>query len=267
MSLLDVVAVLCVRNEEVYLGNVLRHLKANGINYAVIDNGSDDETPAIIRRQEFASHLVARRSLPYLGEHDLERMLREKMALIEALNTDWVIHMDADEVMHSAKAGETLQEAISRLDREGYDAVDFNEFVFLPLEQSYVRECVGFQPITTYYFYSPRPLRLMRAWKPRAGFSMVQSGGHNLAGSTIHLAPQKMIMRHYVFRDQEHAFAKYATRPFKTAALAQGWHWNRHGQPVHRFKFPPADQLQMLDRADAYDLRMHDPKATHFWMW
>jgi glycosyltransferase involved in cell wall biosynthesis len=171
MSLLDVVAVLGVRNEEVYLGNALRHLKANGVKYAVIDNGSDDDTTTIIRRREFSSHLVARRNLPYLGQHDLKGMLREKMALIEALKTDWVIHMDADEVMHPARAGETLQEAISRLDQEGYDAIDFNEFVFLPLDQSYVKEWVGFQPITTYYFYSPGPLRLMRAWKPSAGFS------------------------------------------------------------------------------------------------
>jgi hypothetical protein len=267
MSLLDVVAVLGVRNEEVCLGNALRHLKANGIKYAVIDNGSDDDTPAIIRRREFSSHLVTRRDLPYLGEHDLQGMLREKMALIEALKTDWVIHMDADEVMHSAQSGETLQEEISRFDQEGYDAIDFNEFVFLPLEHSYVRERVGFQPITTYYFYSPRPLRLMRAWKPGAGYSMVHSGGHSLAGSTIHLAPQKLIMRHYIFRDQEHAFTKYAARQFKPSELAMGWHWNRHGQPVRRFKFPLTDRLQMLDQPDSYELRMHDPKSAHYWMW
>ena len=72
MSLLDVVAILGVRNEEVCLGNALRHLKANGIRYAVIDNGSDDETTAIIRREEFSSHLVAMRNLPYRGVHDLK---------------------------------------------------------------------------------------------------------------------------------------------------------------------------------------------------
>ena len=75
MSLLDVVAILGVRNEEVCLGNALRHLKASGIRYAVIDNGSDDDTTAIIRREEFSSHLVAMRNLPYRGVHDLEGML------------------------------------------------------------------------------------------------------------------------------------------------------------------------------------------------
>ena len=267
MSLLDVVAILGVRNEEVCLGNALRHLKANGIRYAVIDNGSDDETTAIVRREEFSSHLVAMRNLPYLGVHDLEGMLREKMALIKTLKTDWVVHLDADEIMHPASAGETLQAAITRLDQEGYNAIDFDEFVFLPLAQSYVRDCAGVQPITTYYFYSPRPMRLMRAWKANAGFSMVDSAGHKLADSEIHLAPQRMIMRHYIFRDQEHAFSKYATRPFEKAELAKGWHWNRHGQPVHRFKFPSADQLQVLDRPESYDLKMHDPKPTHYWMW
>jgi hypothetical protein len=51
MSLLDMVAVLGMRNEEVCLGNALRHLKANGIKYAVIDNGWDDDACPAVRRK------------------------------------------------------------------------------------------------------------------------------------------------------------------------------------------------------------------------
>ena len=44
---------------------------------------SDDETTAIIRRV-LSLHLVAMRELPYRRIHDLEGILREKMALIES---------------------------------------------------------------------------------------------------------------------------------------------------------------------------------------
>jgi glycosyltransferase involved in cell wall biosynthesis len=63
MALVEVVAVLAVRNEEVYLGNALRHLKANGIKFAVIDNQSDDDTQSIIQSSEFSSDLVEARNV------------------------------------------------------------------------------------------------------------------------------------------------------------------------------------------------------------
>jgi len=44
------------------------------------------------------------------------------MEIIRKLHTDWVVHLDADEVMHSYRKGETLNEALSRLDAEGWNA-------------------------------------------------------------------------------------------------------------------------------------------------
>jgi len=267
MALVEVVAVLAVRNEEVYLGNALRHLKSNGVKFAVIDNESDDDTQAIIRRSEFASDLVEATNMPFEGEFDLKRLLREKMALIDKLHADWVIHMDADEVMQPMNPGLTLQEAISLADREGFNAIAFDEFVFLPIKQPYLRDHQGFQPITSYYYYSPRAPRLMRAWKRTAGLSMVKGAGHTLDGPLIRLASGSMALRHYLFCSQEHAYRKYATRPFKSEELAEGWHWNRHQQPLHLFKFPPAELLQDLDHPASREFRMHDPCTSHYWHW
>jgi len=267
MALVEAVAVLAVRNEEVYLGNALRHLKANGVKFAVIDNQSDDDTQSIIQSSEFSSDLVEARNVPFEGKFDLKRLLREKMALIEKLHADWVIHMDADEIMHPMIPGLTLQEAISLVDRDGCNAIAFSEFVFLPVKQTYLKDHEGFQPITSYYYYSPRAPRLMRAWKRSAGLSMVNGAGHTLEGPSIHLASEKMALRHYLFCNQEHAFRKYATRRFKSEELAEGWHWNRHQQPVHLFKFPSAELLQELDQTASRELRMDDPRKTHYWHW
>ena len=56
------------------------------------------------------------------------------MEVVEALNSDWVVHVDADVIMHSYREGEGLREGLSRLDAEGWNVVNFDEFVFLPIE-------------------------------------------------------------------------------------------------------------------------------------
>ena len=131
-----VTAVLTIRNEEAYLANSLRHLVANGINFVIIDNNSSDASREIYRRREFAANLVGVQDLPFTGVFSLTDQLRRKMDVIAHLNTDWVVHLDADEVMHSYREGEGLGEALSRLDAEGWNVVDFDEFVFLPIKGS-----------------------------------------------------------------------------------------------------------------------------------
>ena len=81
--------------------------------------------------------------------------------------------------MHPACAGETLQAAITRLDQEGSNAIDLDEFVFLPLAQSYVRDFASIQPIaTSCSSIRPAPCVSCAPWRANAGFSMVDSAGH-----------------------------------------------------------------------------------------
>ena len=211
MSML-VTAVLAIRNEEAYLANCLRHLGRNGIDFVIIDNGSSDASAEIYRRREFAANLVDVQDLPFAGTFSLSGQLRRKMEIIGELNADWVVHLDADEVMHSYREGETLNEALSRLDAGGWNAANFDEFVFLPVEHDYVPEAPRHQPIPHYYFFQPFAPRLMRAWNKTSGFSLVEHGGHLLTGAELRLAPAHLALRHHIVRSQEHAFAKYTTR-------------------------------------------------------
>jgi glycosyltransferase involved in cell wall biosynthesis len=145
-----VTAVLAIRNEEAYLANCLRHLGRNGIDFVIIDNGSSDTSAEIYRRSEFAANLDDVQDLPFAGAFSLSEQLRRNMEIIGKLHTDWIVHLDADEVMHSYREGETLNEALSRLDAEGWNAANFDEFVFLPVEHDYVPEAPGHQPIPHY---------------------------------------------------------------------------------------------------------------------
>jgi glycosyltransferase involved in cell wall biosynthesis len=265
---MDIVAILACRNEEPYLGNCLRHLRLNGISYAVINNGSADATKEILERPENRRSLLAYRDMPFSGAFELEPLLQAKLEIVESLGADWVIHHDTDEVRHSYHAGESLHDAIVRLATGGATVINFDEFVFLPIDHAYLANFPRWQPMRHYYFFEPGPHCRMNAWKTGMGLSMVRSGGHKLHGTGMVIAEEPLAMRHYIFRDQKHAYEKYAQRVFSRRGLCElGWHNNRVNQPVSCFKFPPTSDLQRLDEADTVALSKADPKRTHYWQW
>lgn len=262
---LIVTAVLAIRNEEAYLANCLRHLVRDGIDFAIIDNDSADGSAEIYRRREFAAHLVHVEDLPFRGAFSLGDQLEAKAAVIDSIKTDWVIHLDTDEIMHSYREGESLIDALSRLNAEGWNAVNFDEFVFLPVETDYLPEAPGWQPMSLYYFFQPYTPRLMRAWCTACGLSSAGHGGHVLVGPDLRLAPEPLALRHYIVRSQAHAFDKYTTRTFASGDVALGWHGNRVAQPVQAFLLPPARLLKRLAETSSHDLDRSAPWTVHYW--
>lgn len=261
------VAVLSFRNEAAYLANVLRHFTNNDIYFALIDHGSEDDSRMIALDAEFSSHLIDIRDLPFHGLFDLTEQLMAKAGFIDDIDADWIIHCDADEIMHSYRVGETLHAAISRIDQAGFNVIDFNEFVFLPVSSDYEPDIAGPQNILSYYFFEPFSPRLMRAWKKSGGFEFVQHAGHLLDGPGMKLVQEKLALRHYLFRNQNHAFSKYAERKFSERDLSTGWHGNRINQPISRFQFPPPVQLHWLADSSDLNLRTDRPRKLHYWQW
>ena len=56
-------------------------------------------------------------------------------------------------MMHSYRPGESLLDAFRRLDADGWNAVNFDEFVFLPIERDYPTQADGFPNLALYYFF------------------------------------------------------------------------------------------------------------------
>ena len=264
--MMEIVAIVAFRNEEACLGNCLLHLVRNGVRIAAIDNASTDTSTSVLHHPEIERHVIAYETIPYEGYYSWESILARKMALAKSVAADWIIHVDADEIMHSYR-DETLAAAIARIAETGCTAINFDEFVFLPIEHEYQKNCGSMQPLLHYYFFEPTPNRLMRAWKNCAGLSMVASGGHVLSGDALVLATESLALRHYPFRNQAHAFEKYSTRRFNPAELARGWHSNRNGKSPLAFRFPSSSTLHRLERADARELERGKPKANHYWEW
>ena len=259
------VAVLCVRNEAPNLRRSLGDFVDQGIDVAVIDHGSDDGSDAILR--EFAGRgLVRHETLAWEGVYDQGEQLAAKAALIAGLDHDWVIHVDADEWLHTRRPGETLVQGIGRLAAEGYNAINFDEFVFLPDPCAAEARDLKRDSLH-YYFFEPNPLRLMRAWRRDVGFDNLATGGHVLSGAGMQLAPESFVLRHYIVLSQAHAIAKYVGRTFDSRDLARGWHGNRLGLDAARLQLPARARLKRLARWDEAALDRADPKALHFWDW
>lgn len=266
-------AVLALRGDCEYLANNLGHLAENGVAFAIIDNGMGAEGRAVLARPPIRCNLVGFRELAYEGQFDLKRQIDAKQAMVDSLGATWVIHVDADEIMHSYAEEETLSQAISRVDGGGWTAIDFDEFVFLPIDADYRADSPGWQPLRHYYCFQPKKPRLMRAWKRSAGLALspaaggMGSGGHVLHDGELKLAPESFALRHYIMRSQAHALQKYCDRRYSEVELAHGWHGNRVGIARERFVFPPAARLRRLASPASRAFDRSSPETSHYWQW
>ena len=260
-----IVAVMACRNEAAFLPTCLHHLIQQGIDFAIVDNDSTDGSLDIAHSAGFRDHLVGVKRVPYDGLFELEPLLRAKMALAESVVSHWAMNICPDEILHPNRAGTTLTAEVERLDQAGFNAVNFNEFVFLPVAEPWVDGLRGWPAPRSYYFFEPRPLRQMRLWKKELGFSMVRHGGHLLDGEGLRPAPDSLVLRHYIFRDQEHAYEKYPHRPFAARELARGWHSNRHGIPVTNYRFPAPETLEWLETPESCTFNRSAPRLKHYW--
>ncbi len=258
------VAVLACRNEAAYLPTCLHHLASNGIEFAIVDNGSTDQSVEIARSAEFKPFLVDIVSVPFTGVFELETMLRAKKSLADSVQSDWVMNLCPDEVPHANRQDVPLSEEIARFDRAGFNVVNFDEFVFLPVTGDWKEGRRGWQDLRHYYFFEPTPVRQMRLWKSGCGFSNVAHGGHRLDGVT-RIAPESLALRHYIFRDQDHAFAKFPNRRFAERELARGWHLNRLGYPRENYRLPAVERLEVLAHPSSCSLSRARPWKKHYW--
>lgn len=258
---------MATRNEGAYLANCLDNLIEQGTRYFLVDNDSDDGSIEFIRREpRYAKHLAGVRRYPFAGTFEWDGILRAIEDAAAALRPDWVILSAPDEILHPL-TDETLLEAISRLDKEGFNVINFHEFVFLPIDRDYVVGQPGAQPLQWYYFHQLRPNQQMRARRGSLDVTWRGTGGHGVKGDQVRLATECFALRHYIFRSQEHAYAKYRARRFNSEELKRNWHNDRNAQPIDRFAFPDKSELEFLSDPASRALSTARPRTVHYWKW
>jgi hypothetical protein len=222
-----VIALIAAHNEERFIAGCLEHLISQGLDAYLIDDGSTDRTVEIARRYE-GRGLLGLETIPWDGIFRLRRILRRKEELATTLPADWFLHHDADEIRLPPRSDTTLAEALSDVDRRGYNAVNFIEFTFIPTQESPDHDHQAFRETMRWYYpFSPRHPYRINAWKRQAERVRLAHGGHLVDFPGLNLFPVDFVMKHYQFLSAEHAVRKYAQRVYDPEAVAGGWHGGR----------------------------------------
>lgn len=261
-STFSVTAIVAIRNGAYYFNRLCKHCRDNGIALAVIDNESEDNLQELIDKN--LDVVVRSSSLTYDGVFDLTRQLRAKQALAESLNANWIIHLDVDELLFSDIPGENLLDAFRRVDAQGHDAINFDEFVFLPVDRFKDYDSDNFHEMRWYYFFEPRQSRLIRAFRSDLRIR-IESGGHDVEGAEK-IYPQNMIMRHYMFKNKSHVKLKYKLRQYSEGDVRNKFHGNRIPLQNNQL-FLPARKSLICCSKNQWNLDKSMPQNKHFWQW
>jgi glycosyltransferase involved in cell wall biosynthesis len=265
--MLSICAVIAVRNEAQYLQVLLPLLLNQGIEVVILDNGSTDQSHKIYAAYD-GNPIIYVRHIPYLGTFSLIQQLEEKRKIFEQIKHDWVIHHDADEVFEHFQPGLTLRDAIQEADDNGFNALNFDEFVFLPEPDGDYAGRNYYKEMLRYYFFEPFKNRKNAVWKRAMNFDNRRSGGHLLSGDGLSFFPTNHVFRHYITLSQEHAIDKYLTRTFSQDDKSLGWHGNRLNFTRENLALPTAHPyLFTLNSYDSKDFRRDSPTPKHYWEW
>jgi glycosyltransferase involved in cell wall biosynthesis len=220
---------MTIRNEANYLPVVLQHLHEQGILVYLIDNDSTDNSLAIARRFEQKNILSIDR-IPYNGVYEWERILMHKEEVAQSIEADWLIHLDADEILESPSDYPTLSEGMKAVDALGFNAINFDEFVFVPTndEESFVGKKF-IDEMKSYYFFEPSKFHRVIAWKKQnEPVNLRSSGGHQVMFAKRNIFASNFVLRHYIALSRECLVNKYAKRKYSSYEVnTLGWHRKR----------------------------------------
>lgn len=257
------VAIIAFRNEERVLDRTLKHLAAQGLEVCLIDNGSTDRSAEIAR--SFLGRGVFRlESAPFVEGFNMPGLMGAKEALAREIDADWFLHQDADEIREAPAPYRTLRDGFIEADRQDYNAINFNEFVFLPASP-----CENFEgtdyvdAMRRYYFFRPRPLRRINAWANTGqSIDLHTLWGHQVIFDGRRVFPEPFILRHYIALSRAHALAKYCGRVHAAPDLKlRGWKNARVAFRPEKLNFPAPETLKTLGDDGAWDTS--DPWLSH----
>lgn len=262
---LRVVAVLATRNEERFIAACLENLFRQGVQVYLCDNDSTDRTVAIASGYLGAGLLGIER-IPHDGTYQWERILRRKEALFRELDADWLMHVDADEIHLPPPGHASIAAALAVADAQGYEAVEFDEFTFVPTREAPEHDHPDYlATLRTYYPFRPSSPHCVRAYRKQAGtIEIAWSGGH--LARLPHppkLSPEPFRMKHYLFLSEAQAARKYVARKYDDEEVQQRrWHgWRPRLRPQH-IALPGIADVRTSAGDD--DLDASDPWTRHW---
>ena len=259
-----VIALLASYNEERFIEACLTRLISHGVDVYLIDNGSTDRTVAIAER--FRGYgLIDIETIPRHGIYSWLPILKRKEHLANRLDADWFMNLDPDEIRLPPKSGIFLPEAFQQVEQEGYNAVNFQEFTFIPTREEPNHDHPNFVETMKFYYAFGTGHRQVKAWKrPPGPVEFASTGGHQIAFEDIRIYHTNFIMKHYLMLSVEHATRKYIEKVFDPEEIALGWHEQRAKLRADHITLPSSSQLNRFTSDDALDASEPRKNSFHF---
>jgi len=221
---MNVVAYTYVFNEEDIIAESVEHMLAQGCDVYVIDNGSMDCTREILVRlaHRHPGHMQVD-YYPTGNQFRLAALLKRIEAAHKVLKPAWGVLFGADELIESPWPGVTIADALERIGADGYTAAPTAQATFHPVDDGWRP---GLSMKDYFRYWSCGRLHNVRAW--RAPVVRFVDGGHDVEFEGRRLWPgERLILRHYPFRNQEQAERKIFHERLPRYAPEErriGWH-------------------------------------------
>ena len=258
-----IIAILATYNEGRFIAGCLEHLFRHGIEVYLIDNCSTDQTVAIAA-QYLNRGLITIETLPRAGVFCLRTQLERKEQLAASLEADWFMHVDADEIHLPPHSDCTLAQALADVEAQGYNAVNFLEFTFIPTQEAPDHDHADFQRTMRWYYpFQPFFPHRLNAWKRQPGpVELAWSGGHRVRFPGLRIYPASFRMRHYLFLSVPHAIRKYVDRCYDPAEVEAQWHGWRAKLKREMIKLPSQAEMRTYRSDDQLD--RSNPRTCHY---
>jgi len=206
-----IIAIIAAFNESDIIYHVIRDLVKQGIQVYLIDHHSTDNT-VVEATKWLGKGLIKLETFPDDSGFDLPKdlyawryILRRKEQIVKDLGVGWYIHADADEFREAPWINLNLREGIEKVDKEGYNAINFKVFDFKPTDNAFtpgsdVREALKFYSLPTLNYDNVQ----IKCWKYFGqSFDLWKSGGHIVRFNNQKIYPIPFILRHYPIRSQK----------------------------------------------------------------
>jgi glycosyltransferase involved in cell wall biosynthesis len=254
-----VIAMLATYNEERFVANCLENLFRQGIDVYLMDNDSTDQTVAIARRYE-GRGLIGVERYAREGVFRSWPILKRKEQLAAELPGDWFMHVDADEIHTAGRHGAALPEVFARVESEGYNAVNFQEYTFTPTQEEPEHDHADYlSTMHWYYPFTPFFPHRLNAWKRQPAIAeLADSGGHWVNFPGLRRYPESLVMRHYLFLSEAHAVRKFVRQQYAPEEVKKGWYGKRATLRPELVKLPRQADLRrytsdaLLDDSDPF---------------
>lgn len=197
----SVLAIVPCFNEVDIIRKTVLGLISLGMEVHIIDNWSTDGTWEKLQKYFGKSENVRLERFPEskVSQYQWQRILRRVSAIAAESSHDWVLHVDADEILESPVPGMSVLEIIQMADSGGFNIIDFTLINFRPSKKS----TFGRVSLDNWEFGNrPAASRIERAWKNSSQLvDLATSGGHVVGISNRKVFPINLLLRHFPLRN------------------------------------------------------------------